>query len=207
MSDSLENTLRSGIDRLGLTIDPQAIERLMRYLAGLMKWNQAYNLTAVRGGEQMVVKHLLDSLAVLPDIDSNSLIDVGTGAGLPGMVLAIVKPELRVTLLDSNSKKTRFLKQMAAELALANVTVVQSRVEEFQGQFGMVTSRAFASLADMLNWCAHLAAPGGCFLAMKGQLPEAEIAAMPAGFAVVSTRALKVPFLNEERHLVRIHKI
>lgn len=207
MHDPLEQKLRAGLDRMQMTLDESAIQGLMAYLNGLIKWNKAYNLTAVREPEQMVVKHLLDSLSILPFVQAKSVIDVGTGGGMPGMVLAITRPEVAVTLLDSNSKKTRFLKQMAAELKLANVTVVHSRVEEFDGRFEIVTSRAFASLADMLNWCAHLVAPGGCFLAMKGLVPLDEIKALPAGYAVTATDALSVPFLDEERHLVRIEPL
>lgn len=206
MSDMLEKKLRAGIAQLKLDIDETAVVLLLRYLNGLAKWNQAYNLTAVRDMEQMVVKHLLDSLSVLPFVHGESLIDVGTGGGLPGMVLAITKPELAVTLLDSNSKKTRFLKQMAAELGLKNVTVVHARAEEFQGQFDLVSSRAFATLADMLHWCAHMAKPTGQFLAMKGQLPAEEMAALPAGFAVEKVEDLRVPFLDEDRHLVFIRQ-
>jgi 16S rRNA (guanine527-N7)-methyltransferase len=204
MSELYEQRLRAGIAQLGLTLDDATVAQLLRYLAGLIKWNQAYNLTAVRDPGQMVVKHLLDSLAILPFVGGGSLIDVGTGAGLPGMILAIVNHGLRVTLLDSNGKKTRFLKQMAADLQLGNVTVVHGRVEDCPGRFDVVTSRAFASLADMVNWSAHLLGPGGSFLAMKGQRPEAEIAALPAGFAASAIHSLTVPYLNEERHLVQV---
>ena len=206
MSDTLQVRLDAGLEQMGLTLDAAATAALLRYVAGLVKWNQAYNLTAVREPEQMVIKHLLDSLSILPHAGSGSLIDVGTGAGLPGLVLAIVQPQRAVTLLDSNGKKTRFLKQMAAELGLANVSVAQARAEAFAGQFDRVTSRAFASLADMVNWCAHLLAPEGRFLAMKGQLPAAEIAALPAGYRVEAVHSLRVPFLDEERHLVCISR-
>jgi 16S rRNA (guanine527-N7)-methyltransferase len=208
MSQPCEQGLRTGIAQLGLSLDEATVGQLLRYLAGLIKWNQAYNLTAVRDPEQMVVKHLLDSLAVVPFIKAGSVIDVGTGAGLPGMILAIVDggEQLAVTLLDANGKKTRFLKQMAAELQLRRVSVVQARVEEHAGHYDIVTSRAFASLADMVNWTAHLPGEGGCFLAMKGQRPDAEIAALPAGFAVTAVDRLVVPFLDEERHLVRIER-
>ena len=206
MNAIVEERLRTGIEQLHLQLDEAVVAQLLRYLTGLMKWNKAFNLTAVRDPEQMVVKHLLDSLSILPFVDEGSLIDVGTGAGLPGLVVAIVQPQRAVTLLDSNGKKTRFLKQMAAEMQLDNVTVVQARAEEFAGQFDRVTSRAFASLADMVNWCAHLLAPGGCFLAMKGQHPGAEIDALPAGFRVEAVRSLIVPLLHEERHLVCINR-
>jgi 16S rRNA (guanine527-N7)-methyltransferase len=207
MSQTPEQRLRAGIAQLGLSLDEAVIGKLLAYLAGLQKWNQAYNLTAVRDADQMVIKHLLDSLSIQPFVPGGSLIDVGTGAGLPGMILAIVNPGLAVTLLDSNGKKTRFLKQMAAELDLPRVSVAQARVEEQAGQYDIVTSRAFASLADMVNWSAHLLAPGGCFLAMKGQRPDAEIAALPAGYSATAATRLTVPFLDEERHLVRIERI
>lgn len=203
MNPVVEARLREGIAQLDLSLDETRVGTLLRYLAGLMKWNQAYNLTAVREPEQMVVKHLLDSLSIVPHVPTGRLLDVGTGAGLPGMILAIVNPDLPVTLLDSNGKKTRFLKQMAAELGL-HLQVEQARVEAFGGEFDTVTSRAFASLADMVNWSAHLLAPQGCFLAMKGQRSEAELAALPAGWRVTAVERLRVPFLDEERHLVSI---
>lgn len=205
MNDALVRKLHDGIARLGLTgLPADAEEKLLAYLALLVKWNAAYNLTAVRDPGQMLVKHLLDSLSILPHVRGGSLIDVGTGAGLPGIVLALVKPELQVTLLDSNGKKVRFLRQVIAELKIANAQAVQSRAEEFEGRFDVVTSRAFATLADMIEWSGHMAAEGGEFLAMKGVRPEAEIAALPAGFKAVEVLPLAVPFLDEERHLVRI---
>lgn len=209
MNDVLENRLRQGIAQLGLDISNATVAALMTYLNGLLKWNKAFNLTAVRSPEQMVIKHLLDSLSVLPYVTGKSLIDVGTGAGLPGMVIAIVKPELPVTLLDSNGKKTRFLKQMAADMKLSNVTVVNARTEEYEGQFEMVTSRAFATLSDILDWSAHLLQqenPKGRMLAMKGQRPDDEIAQLPDGFSVSKIESLTVPFLDEDRHLVIIEK-
>ncbi len=206
MNPLFEQRLRAGIAELGLSLGDDRIAQLMAYLAGLIKWNQAYNLTAVREGEQMVIKHLLDSLSILPFIEGENLIDVGTGAGLPGMVIAIVKPELPVTLLDSNGKKTRFLKQMAAELKLANVSVVQTRAEEFDGQFAMVTSRAFASLADILSWSGHFLKDGGRMLAMKGQRPDDELVALPAEYCLSSVEKLSVPFLQEERHLLILQR-
>lgn len=212
MTNAAEQRLRQGLGQLALPTDETQVVSLMAYLTGLVKWNKAYNLTAVRDPEQMVVKHLLDSLSILPFVAGDSLIDVGTGAGLPGMVLAIMKPELAVTLLDSNSKKTRFLKQMAAELRLSNVNVVHARAEEFEGQFAMVSSRAFASVSDILGWSAHLLRDadsplgGGRMLAMKGQRPDDELNDMPAGFQVSAVHALQVPFLQEERHLLVIER-
>lgn len=205
LQEQLQQQLQDGIGRLGLKDLPAGTgEKLLAYLALLVKWNAAYNLTAVRDPQQMLVKHLLDSLSILPQVKGGTLIDVGTGAGLPGIVLAIARPELQVTLLDSNGKKVRFLKQVIAELKIANAQAVQSRVEDFDARFDVVTSRAFATLADMIGWSGQLAAEGGEFLAMKGVRPDAEIAALPAGFKTVEVLPLAVPFLDEERHLVRI---
>lgn len=205
LARKLQGQLHEGIARLGLVDLPVGTEeKLLAYLALLVKWNAAYNLTAVRDPQQMLVKHLLDSLSILPQVADGSLIDVGTGAGLPGLVLAIARPGLRVTLLDSNGKKVRFLRQVIAELKIANAQAVQSRVEEHEARYDVVTSRAFATLADMLAWSGQLAVEGGRFLAMKGQRPDEEIAALPQGFRAVEVLPLAVPFLDEERHLVRI---
>lgn len=205
LARKLQGQLHEGIARLGLVDLPVGTEeKLLAYLALLVKWNAAYNLTAVRDPQQMLVKHLLDSLSILPQVADGTLIDVGTGAGLPGLVLAIARPGLRVTLLDSNGKKVRFLRQVIAELKIANAQAVQSRVEEHEARYDVVTSRAFATLADMLAWSGQLAVEGGRFLAMKGQRPDEEIAALPQGFRAVEVLPLAVPFLDEERHLVRI---
>ncbi len=204
MSDALARKLHAGCVAMDLDLPADAEARLLAYLGLLVKWNAAYNLTAIRDPEQMVVKHLLDSLSVLPHVDGDSLIDVGTGAGLPGLVLAIVKPDLAVTLLDSNGKKVRFLRQAIAELGVTNAEAVQARVEEFGRGFDRVSSRAFATLADMVAGSRQLLAPGGEFLAMKGQRPDAEIAALPADVVLRGVIPLSVPGLDEERHLVRL---
>lgn len=206
MSDGLAKKLHDGIGQLALTLPPGAEDALLNYLALLLKWNAAYNLTAVRDPEQMVVKHLLDSLAILPHVQGKTLIDVGTGAGLPGFVLALVKPDLQVTLLDSNGKKIRFLRQVIADLGVKNAEAVQSRVEEFDKRFDVVSSRAFATLSDMVQGSAQLLNAGGEFLAMKGVKPVEEIAALPEEFVVREVVALQIPFLDEERHLVRLAK-
>lgn len=200
----MAKNLHAGIDALGLTLPADVGQTLLDYVAMLGKWNGAYNLTAIRDPGQMVVRHVLDSLSVLPHVRGRTLVDVGTGAGLPGLVLAIAQPELAVTLLDSNGKKVRFLRQAVAELGVRNAVAVHSRVEDFSQTFDVVTSRAFATLADMVGGSAQLLDDGGEFLAMKGQLPAEEITGLPAGFAVREVIALRVPFLNEERHLVRI---
>ena len=198
--------LTDGLAALGQALDPQQQARLLAYVALLYKWNKTYNLTAVRDSLEMVGKHLLDSLAVLPHLRGPRILDVGSGAGLPGIPLAIAAPQLELTLLDSNSKKTRFLVQAKGELGLFNLSVVHSRVEQYRpGRlFDTVTARAFASLADMLAGTAHLIAPGGCLLAMKGEYPADEIAALPAGVEVSEVVALSVPGLQAQRHLVRI---
>lgn len=172
----------------------------------LHKWNKAYNLTSVRDPQQMLVRHILDSIVVEPHLVGDRFIDVGTGPGLPGVPLAIVRPQAHFTLLDSLGKRIRFLKQVQHELQLANIMPVQSRVEDFAGEPGFdgVISRAFASLTDMVSWCRHLPAQQGRFYALKGVLPEDEIAALPAGFRVEKISPLTVPQLEGERHLVII---
>lgn len=204
MSLSPESRLRAGVDQLSLQLPDGAMKKLLAYLALLVKWNAAYNLTAIRDPEQMVIKHLLDSLGIVPHVQGKMLIDVGTGAGLPGLMLAIAKPDLQVTLLDSNGKKVRFLRQVIADLQITNADAAQSRVEEFDRKFDLVSSRAFATLADMVNGSRQLLAEGGEFLAMKGQYPTDEIAVLPTGFVVRDVVSLHIPFLDEERHLVRI---
>lgn len=202
-----ERRLREGVAAMGLTLDEAVISRLMTYLAGLVKWNQAFNLTAIRDPLVMVDKHLLDSLSVLPWIRPDSLIDIGTGAGLPGFIVALVNPTQDITLLDSNGKKTRFLKQMAADMGMQHVTVVNARCEEHQGQYAQICSRAFASLDDMVNGTAHLLAPDGRWLAMKGHIPHDEIAALPVNAALENTPVLRVPFEADARHLIVLRPV
>lgn len=199
--------MREGVAAMGLTLDEAVIGRLMTYLAGLVKWNQAFNLTAIRDPLVMVDKHLLDSLSVLPWIRPDSLIDIGTGAGLPGFIVALVNPTQDITLLDSNGKKTRFLKQMAADMGMQHVTVVNARCEEHQGQYAQICSRAFASLDDMVNGTAHLLAPDGRWLAMKGHIPHDEIAALPVNAALENTPVLRVPFEADARHLIVLRPV
>jgi 16S rRNA (guanine527-N7)-methyltransferase len=173
----------------------------------LVKWNAAYNLTAIRDPDEMVVKHLLDSLALLPHVPETArLIDVGTGAGLPGIPLAVARPKLDVTLLDSNAKKTRFCTQAALELGLRNVTVVQARAEAHHPDalYEVIVSRAFAEIADFLAWTGHLGGPAARWLAMKGTRPDAELAKLPPGFRMRAIHPLHVPGLDAERHLVEI---
>jgi 16S rRNA (guanine527-N7)-methyltransferase len=200
--DALQAQLEQGIAALGLTLPAEAVPRLLDYLALLERWNAAYNLTAVRDPAEMVTRHLLDSLAVLPFVHGRTLADLGTGPGLPGIVLAIAAPGREVLLVDSNGKKVRFLREAIRALKLEGVRAEQSRVEDVAGQFDCVTARAFASLADMLAWGGHLLAPDGTWLAMKGKQPEDELPGIPDGFVVRATHELHVPGLPAERHLL-----
>ncbi|MGN6707186.1 MAG: 16S rRNA (guanine(527)-N(7))-methyltransferase RsmG [Rhodanobacter sp.] len=200
--DALQAQLEQGIAALGLQLPADAVPRLLDYLALLERWNGAYNLTAVRDPAEMVTRHLLDSLAILPFVHGHSLADLGTGPGLPGIVLAIAAPGREILLVDSNGKKVRFLREAIRSLKLEGVRAEQSRVEDVAGQFDCVTARAFASLADMLAWGGHLLAPGGIWLAMKGKQPEDELPGIPDGFVVRATHELHVPGLPAERHLL-----
>lgn len=202
--NALQAQLERGIATLGLQLPAGAVERLLDYQALLQRWNAAYNLTAVRDAQEMVTRHLLDSLSILPYVRGQSLADLGTGPGLPGIVLAIAAPGRDILLVDSNGKKVRFLREAIRALKLEGVRAEQSRVEAVQGQFDCVTARAFASLADMLGWGGHLLAPNGIWLAMKGRMPDDELPGMPAGFAVQETHPLTVPGLEGERHLLVI---
>ncbi len=203
---SLEHRLRSGCDALGLACETTQLEQLLAYLQLLIKWNGAYNLTAVRDPQTMVTRHLLDSLAVAPYLDAATAIDVGTGAGLPGVPLAILFPQREFDLLDSNGKKTRFLFQVKTALSLANMRIHHQRVEAFgpTALYDAVLSRAYASLQDMVTSCRHLLAPRGRFLAMKGALEAAELEAVGVSCEIVALHSLTVPGLDERRHLVEL---
>ncbi|MFZ5503565.1 MAG: 16S rRNA (guanine(527)-N(7))-methyltransferase RsmG [Pseudomonadota bacterium] len=201
---SQDETLRCGIDQLGLRLDQEQQAQLLAYLALLHKWNKVYNLTAIRDPQQMVSNHLLDSLAVTPHLWPGRWLDVGCGAGLPGMVLAIVQPTWQVDLLDSNSKKTGFVQQAAIELGLKNVSVHCARVEVWQPteKFDGIVSRAFTALAEFLRSTRHLLAPGGRWAAMKGQ-PEQELMAVAnSGYRIERVVSLQVPGLQAARSLV-----
>ena len=203
---ALATQLREGIAQLRLTLPETAVSQLLRYLALLVKWNRAYNLTAVRDPAAMVARHLLDSLAVLPYVHGVCCADVGTGAGLPGIPLAIALPRTRFALIDSNGKKTRFVAQAIAELGLSNATAIQCRIENWQPPqpCDAVLSRAFATLADMARACAHVLAPQGVLLAMKGIYPQQELSELPERFKVDACHALHVPGAEGQRHLVEI---
>ncbi len=196
--------LQRQCDALGLQLNDQQYTSLLQYHALLVKWNKTFNLTAVRSPEEMITRHLVDSLSVLPHIHAERLIDVGSGPGLPGIPLAICRPDLPVTLLDSNIKKSRFQFQAKAELKLENVDVVHERVEKFQPEirFDGIISRAFASLQDMLSWTEHLCTPEGVFLAMKGMYPVEEIEQLPEHIRLHESLELSVPGTEGERHLL-----
>ena len=181
----IEQALLRGMQQLKLDFSP---DQLLQYLALLHKWNQAYNLTAIRDLHSMVTLHLLDSLAILPMIHGTRILDVGTGAGLPGVPLALANPSLHVVLLDSNGKKIRFLQEVKRALALDNIEVIQTRVERYHptSSFDTVTSRAFSNLKQMLDCTKHLIAPDGIWLAMKGRHPEAELACMNRAYRIES---------------------
>ncbi|EAB5053597.1 16S rRNA (guanine(527)-N(7))-methyltransferase RsmG [Salmonella enterica] len=190
----------------GISLTDHQKTLLVAYVAMLHKWNKAYNLTSVRDPNEMLVRHILDSIVVAPYLQGQRFIDVGTGPGLPGIPLAIVLPDAHFTLLDSLGKRVRFLRQVQHELKLENITPVQSRVEAYPSEppFDGVISRAFASLNDMVSWCHHLPGEKGRFYALKGQLPGDEIASLPDNFSVESVEKLRVPQLEGERHLVII---
>jgi 16S rRNA (guanine527-N7)-methyltransferase len=200
------NKLNRLLDSAGFTLPENQKQQLVDYVELLHKWNKAYNLTSVRRPEEMLVRHILDSIVVEPHLQGSRFIDVGTGPGLPGIPLAIVRPDSHFTLLDSLGKRVRFLRQVQHELHLENITPVQSRVEEFPAEppFDGVISRAFASLTDMVTWCQHLPAENGRFYALKGLRPDDEIAVLPANFSVEDVIRLQVPELDGERHLVMI---
>ncbi|HCL5344506.1 TPA: 16S rRNA (guanine(527)-N(7))-methyltransferase RsmG [Salmonella enterica] len=200
------NKLSRLLDEAGISLTDHQKTLLIAYVDMLHKWNKAYNLTSVRDPAEMVVRHILDSIVVAPYLQGQRFIDVGTGPGLPGIPLAIVLPDAHFTLLDSLGKRVRFLRQIQHELKLENIAPVQSRVEVYPSEppFDGVISRAFASLNDMVSWCHHLPGEKGRFYALKGQLPEDEIASLPGNFSVESVEKLRVPQLEGERHLVII---
>ncbi len=203
--DDLRPELESGLRALGL--DDALATPLLAYLALLARWNATYNLTAIRDPREMLVKHLLDSLAMHARLDGiATLADLGTGPGLPGIPLAIARPELQVTLVESNGKKARFLREAVRQLKLGNASVAESRIEAFDapGRFDAITARALATLPLILELGGHLLKPDGRLLAMKGVVPADEIAALPAGWRLAAVHPLRVPGLDAERHLVEI---
>lgn len=203
--------LAQGAQTLGVAVSPLQQEQLLAYLALLIKWNKAYNLTAVRNPDEMVSRHLLDSMSVALFVaeHGDNWLDVGSGGGMPGIPLAILFPERRFTLLDSNGKKTRFLTQVKLELKLANLEVIHSRVEEFRPEqpFSGICSRAFSSLEDFSGWTRHLGDGQTHWLAMKGVHPDDELQALPADFRLQSTHVLKVPGCQGQRHLLILRRL
>lgn len=195
-------TLAAGLQELGLDLPETTQQQLLAFRDLLLKWNKTYNLTALRDPEQAISHHLLDSLAILPHVGPGPLLDVGSGGGLPGIPLAIARPELAVRMVDTVQKKTTFLQQAAIQLGLKNVAVNHARVEEMSGQYTQISSRAFAELKLFVELTRHLLAPGGRWLAMKGVRPDDEIAALPADIVVEHVIALQVPGLGAERHLI-----
>jgi 16S rRNA (guanine527-N7)-methyltransferase len=212
---SLADALKAGIDELGLSLDGAQQQKLLEYVALLAKWNKVYNLTAVREPERMIGLHILDSLSLVPHLIAAlsgkapaRLLDVGSGGGLPGICVAIASPMLEVVMLDSLQKKTTFVRQAIGELDLPNASVVCERVEKYSPEqpFDIVTSRAFAELGDFVKGAAHLVAPGGKMLAMKGVYPHDEIARLPASHTVTNVTELHVPQVEGARHLVTIEQ-
>lgn len=208
--EQLKSRLQSGLDQLNLQLSSELKDLFLNYLRLIHKWNKAYNLTAIRQPEAMLDLHLLDSLAIVPLVKQlspgNRLIDVGTGAGLPGVVLAIVDPSLEISLLDTNGKKCRFLNQVRIELGLENIQVIQNRVENYQPVklFDLVLSRAFATLKDITDNAAHLLSNNGRFLAMKGRYPEQELEELSPQFLFEKAYPLQIPGLDVERYLINI---
>ncbi|MFK8331247.1 16S rRNA (guanine(527)-N(7))-methyltransferase RsmG [Pseudomonas sp. BJa5] len=200
--------LSTGARQLGVELSEGQHAQLLAYLALLIKWNKAYNLTAVRNPDEMVSRHLLDSLSVMPFIHSERWLDVGSGGGMPGIPLAILHPDKQVTVLDSNGKKTRFLTQVKMELKLDNLQVIHKRVEEYQPAqpFTGIVSRAFSSMENFTNWTRHLGDEKTQWLAMKGLHPADELVALPADFKVDSEQALTVPGCQGQRHLLILRR-
>jgi 16S rRNA (guanine527-N7)-methyltransferase len=201
--------LRSGLEVLGIALSGSAIDKLLAYVELLVKWNRTYNLTAIRDGDEMVTQHLLDSLAILPYLsDAKSLADIGSGAGLPGIPLAIARSDLAATLIDSVQKKSAFQQQAKIDLALTNVSIYSGRIEDFKGdrEFDAVTARAFSNLSRLVKSAAPLLKTRGEIYAMKGVLPQDEIAALPSDWKVMAAPRLQVPGLGMERHLLIVGK-
>ncbi|WP_426166979.1 16S rRNA (guanine(527)-N(7))-methyltransferase RsmG [Pseudoduganella sp. R-34] len=204
---ALAHVLKNGVEKLDLGLSEAQQEKLLDYLALLNKWNKVYNLTAVRDPMEMMTLHVLDSLAAVPAFtDAQNVLDVGAGGGLPGVVLAIARPEMKVSMIDIVHKKTAFLNQVKAELELGNVTVYTKKVQELQVKtpYDVITSRAFADLSDFVNWSGHLLAEGGRFIALKGTAPAEERERLPDPWKVNELQPLQVPGLDAQRHLVFI---
>ncbi|HDZ78574.1 MAG TPA: 16S rRNA (guanine(527)-N(7))-methyltransferase RsmG [Gammaproteobacteria bacterium] len=203
-AEDLKTMLAEGVDGIGLEVDDQGRSQILGYLSLLKRWNRVYNLTTVKSDTDFVTRHLLDSLSIVPYLHGRKIIDIGSGAGLPGIPVALACPDKEVTLLDSNAKRCRFLRQVQAQLKLHNVSIVQQRAEKYHPheKFDSLLSRAFSSLSSFIACSGHLIADGGQLLAMKGQWPGEEPVEMVAGFRVEGVIKLNVPGLPEQRHLV-----
>src|SRR5574343_473728 len=197
-----QHALSTGLADLGIDLPEAAQHKLLAFRDLLLKWNKTYNLTALRDPEQAISHHLLDSLAILPHVGPGPLLDVGSGGGLPAVPLAIARPELAVSMVDTVQKKTTFLQQAVIELGLKNATVYHARVKEMQSSYAQISSRAFAEIGLFVSLTRHLLAPGGRWLAMKGVRPDDELQALPADITVEAIIPLTVPGLAAERHLI-----
>ena len=208
---SADRALRDGAAKLGLDLSERQCERLLAYGALILKWNKVYNLTALRDPDSVLTHHLLDSLSVIGPLAREwpggaGLLDVGAGAGLPGVVIAILREDIAVSCLDAVAKKAAFVQQVAGELQLPNLRGLHARVESLAGQYELISSRAFASLPDFFEGSKHLLAPGGLWMAMKGKVPREELAQTPAGIEVFHVEQLQVPGLDAERCIVWARK-
>ena len=214
MNEDLAQSLAAGISELGLLLDVTAQKQLLDYMALIQKWNKVYNLTALREPQEILSHHLLDSLSAIAPLmrqaqsfgESFSFLDVGSGGGLPGVVIAICCPNVSVTCVDAVSKKAAFVQQVAASLRLANLKGVHARVETLEGPFDVIGSRAFASLPDFVNWSANALGENGIWMAMKGKLPEEEISSLPHFVQVFHVEQLQVPGLSAERCMIWMKK-
>jgi 16S rRNA (guanine527-N7)-methyltransferase len=214
MSEDLKLALADGISALGLSLGEEAQKQLLDYMALIQKWNKVYNLTALRDSQEILTHHLLDSLSAIGPLMQQtrsldgafSFLDVGSGGGLPGVVIAICCPGVKVTCVDAVSKKAAFVQQVAASLKLGNLKGIHARVETLSGPFDVIGSRAFASLPDFVNWSSGALADGGVWMAMKGKLPEEEMSALPSMAEVFHVEQLLVPGLNAERCMVWMKK-
>ncbi len=207
---TLTSKLNNLLAKTSLQVSEQQVQLLIQYVELLHKWNKAYNLTSVRDPEQMLIKHIMDSLMVGEVLQGSNFIDVGTGPGLPGIPLAILYPERNFVLLDSLGKRITFLRQVVFQLKLTNVQPVKSRVEQYQGEtpFDGVLSRAFSSLNDMVSWCSHLISEEqGQFFALKGHYPTDELALLPENIKLVASHKIAVPELIGERHVIVLKKV
>lgn len=201
-----QSRLETGLEALDISLSSEAQEKLLHFVQMMIKWNRVYNLTSVRKPEDIIIRHILDSLTVVPYLNAKSVLDVGTGAGLPGIPLAFACPDTEFILLDSNNKKVRFVRQALGELELANVEAIQARVEEYKtdAPFDVVISRAYSSVQEMFEQAGRLLAPGGHLMAMKGVYPLAEMEALDGAMPAPEVVRLNVPGLDAERHLVML---